>query len=159
MPDLSREGPFDVLQDHPDSGASPRILDGMPGCQYPLTSYDEEHGGPDFTPTYGVQLYDPRLLEYAGAPNSYSERERHGETGAGATADILRRPGTEEEVAANHMLGFHLYTADRQTPSICTQRGVLVSSLLVSPMGKSSQRSGLTRMGHSQRSMIPLAVS
>ena len=34
MPDLSREGPFDVLQDRPDSGASPQVLDGVRGCQY-----------------------------------------------------------------------------------------------------------------------------
>ena len=67
MPDLSREGPFDVLQDHPDSGASPRVLDGVRGCQYRMTSYDEEHGGPDFTPAYGIQLHDPPLLEYVGA--------------------------------------------------------------------------------------------
>ena len=71
--DLSREGPFDVLQDRQDrqdSGASPRILDGMQGCQYRMTSYDEDHGGPDFMPAYGVQLHDPRLLEYMGAPES-----------------------------------------------------------------------------------------
>ena len=54
MPDLSREGPFDVLQDLPDSGASPRVLDGVRGCQYRMTSYDEESGGPDFTPTNGI---------------------------------------------------------------------------------------------------------
>ena len=35
-----------------------------------MTSYDEEHSGPDFTPAYGVQLHDPRLLEYVGAPES-----------------------------------------------------------------------------------------
>ena len=67
MPDLSREGPFDVLQDRPDSGASPRVLDGVRGCQYRMTSYDEAHGGPDFTPAYGIQLHDPRLLENVGA--------------------------------------------------------------------------------------------
>ena len=55
MPDLSREGPFDVLQDRPDSGASPRVLDGVQGCQYCMTSYDEESGGPDFTPAYGIR--------------------------------------------------------------------------------------------------------
>ena len=70
IPDLSREGPFDVHQDHPHSGASPRILDGMQGCQFRMTSYDEEHSGPDFTPAYGVQLHDPRLLEYVGVPES-----------------------------------------------------------------------------------------
>ena len=69
-PDLSREGPFDVLQDCPDSGASPRVLDGVWGCQYRITSYDEAHGGPDFMPAYGIQLHDPRLLEYMGAPES-----------------------------------------------------------------------------------------
>ena len=70
MPDLSREGPFDVLQDRPDSGASPRVLDGVRGCQYRNTSYGEEHGGPDFMPAYGIQLHDPQLLEYVGAPES-----------------------------------------------------------------------------------------
>ena len=32
FPDLSLEGPFDVHQDWPVSGASPRVLDGMWGC-------------------------------------------------------------------------------------------------------------------------------
>ena len=35
-----------------------------------MTSYDEEGGGPDFTPAYSVQLHDPRLLKYVGAPES-----------------------------------------------------------------------------------------
>ena len=35
-----------------------------------VNSYDEEHSGPDFTPAYGVQLHDPHLLEYVGAPES-----------------------------------------------------------------------------------------
>ena len=35
-----------------------------------MTSYNEAHGGPDFTPAYGIQLHDPRLLEYVGAPES-----------------------------------------------------------------------------------------
>ena len=70
MPDLSREGPFDVHQDSSASDASPRVLDGMQGCQYRMTSYDEQNGGPDFSPAYGIQLHDPRLLEYVGAPES-----------------------------------------------------------------------------------------
>ena len=70
IPDLSREGPFDVHQDRPHLSTLPRILDGMQGCQFRTTSYDEEHSGPDFTPAYGVQLHDPRLLEYVGAPES-----------------------------------------------------------------------------------------
>ena len=39
----------------------------MQECQYRLTSYDEGHGGPDFTPAYGIQLHDPRLSEYGCA--------------------------------------------------------------------------------------------
>ena len=35
-----------------------------------MTSYDEETSGPHFTPAYSVQLHDPRLLEYVGAPES-----------------------------------------------------------------------------------------
>ena len=70
MPDLSREGPFDIHQDCWTSGASPRVLDSMRGCQYRMTSYDEENGGPDFNPAYGIHLHDPRLLEYVGAPES-----------------------------------------------------------------------------------------
>ena len=64
LPDLSLEGPFDVHQDRPVSGASPRVLNGMRGCQYRMTSYDQDSDGPDFSPAYGVQLHDPRLLEY-----------------------------------------------------------------------------------------------
>ena len=70
VPDLSREGPFAVHQDRPHSGASPRLLDGIQGCRFRMTSYDEEHSGPDFTPAYVVQLHDPLLLEYVGAPES-----------------------------------------------------------------------------------------
>ena len=47
LPDLSLEGPFDVHQDRTVSGASPRVLDGMRGCQYCMTSYDQDSGGPD----------------------------------------------------------------------------------------------------------------
>ena len=70
MPDLSLEGPFDVHQDRPTSGASPRVLDDMRGCQYRMTSYDQESGGPDFSPAYGIQLHNPRLLAYVSAPES-----------------------------------------------------------------------------------------
>ena len=66
----TREGPFDVYQDRPHSGASPCFLDGGQGCQFRMTSYDEELSGPDFSPAYGVQLHDPHLLEYVGAPES-----------------------------------------------------------------------------------------
>ena len=70
VPDLSREGPFDIHQDHPHCVASPRLLQDTQGCPFRMTSYDEETSGPDFTPAYGVQLHDPRLLEYVGAPES-----------------------------------------------------------------------------------------
>ena len=55
MPDLSLEGPFDVHQDRPVSGASPRVLDGMRGGHCCMTSYDQESGGPDLW----IQLHDP----------------------------------------------------------------------------------------------------
>ena len=32
VPDLSREGPFDIHHDRPHSGASPRLLDDVQGC-------------------------------------------------------------------------------------------------------------------------------
>ena len=70
VPDLSHEGPFDIHQDHPRSVASPRLLQDTQGCPFRMTSYDEETNGPDFTPAYGVQLHDPCLLEYVGAPES-----------------------------------------------------------------------------------------
>ena len=35
-----------------------------------MTSYDVESDGPNFAPAHGVQLHDPRLLEYVGAPDS-----------------------------------------------------------------------------------------
>ena len=41
VPDLSREGLFDVHQDRPHSGASPRLLQGTQGCPFRMTSYDE----------------------------------------------------------------------------------------------------------------------
>ena len=70
VPDLSREGPFDIHQGHQHSGASPRLRQDNQGCPFRLTSYDTEEGGPDLSPVYGVQLHDPRLLEYVGAPES-----------------------------------------------------------------------------------------
>ena len=70
MPDLSQEGPFDVHQHASESGTSPRVLDCLPGCQYMMTSYDEENNRSDFSPAYRIHLHDPRLLEYVGAPES-----------------------------------------------------------------------------------------
>ena len=70
MPDLSREGPFDVHQDASGSGASPRVLDSLRGCQYSMTSYDEDTNRSEFNPAYGIHLHDQRLLEYVGPPES-----------------------------------------------------------------------------------------
>ena len=49
------------------SGASPRVLDSLPICQYRMTSYDEENTRSDVSPAYGIHLHDPRLLEYVRA--------------------------------------------------------------------------------------------
>ena len=70
MPDLSREGPFDVHQDASESEATPQVLDNFPGCQYRMTSYDDDVDRSDLSPAYGIHLHDPRLLEYVGAPES-----------------------------------------------------------------------------------------
>ena len=70
IPDLSREGPFDVHQDSSESGASPRVLDSLLGCQYRMASYDEDADRSDFSLAYGIHLHDPRLLEYVGVPES-----------------------------------------------------------------------------------------
>ena len=69
-PDLSREGPFDIHQDNLCSSASPQLLPDTQGCLFRMTSYDEGTGGPNFAPAYGVQLHNPHLLEYVGAPES-----------------------------------------------------------------------------------------
>ena len=50
--------------------ASPQLLQDTQGCLFRMASYDVEAGGQNFSPTYGVQLHDPRLLEYIGAPES-----------------------------------------------------------------------------------------
>ena len=61
MPDLS--GRFGV-------GATPQVLDSLPGCQYRMTSYDDHTDRSNLNPAYGLHLHDPRLLEYVGAPVS-----------------------------------------------------------------------------------------
>ena len=66
-PDLSREGPFDASDVVPDEGQSPLILDGMEGCQYRMTSYDERDPSSN---AHGIHMHDPRVIEYMGAPES-----------------------------------------------------------------------------------------
>ena len=70
MPDLSREGPFDVHQDASESGATSQVLDSLLGFQYRMTSYDDDADRSDLNPAYGLHLHDPRLLEYVGVPES-----------------------------------------------------------------------------------------
>ena len=69
-PDLSREGPFDACDVVPDAGQSPLILDGMEGCQYRMTSYEERQPSSNTDPSYGIHMHDPRVIEYMGAPES-----------------------------------------------------------------------------------------
>ena len=69
-PDLTREGPFDVSEVEPDPGQSPLVLNSMPGCQFRMTSYDEQDRQGDLDPAYGIHLHDPRMMEYMGAPES-----------------------------------------------------------------------------------------
>ena len=69
--DCPREGPFDAHHDRQDSTTSPQLL----YCKrlrvvYFVTSYDAESDGPNFSLEHGVQLTDPRFLEYVGAPES-----------------------------------------------------------------------------------------
>ena len=69
-PDVSREGPFDVhrVRHHPDTPL--RSRQDSQGCPFRITSYDLEIEESDFSQDYGVQLHDPRLPEYVGAPKS-----------------------------------------------------------------------------------------
>ena len=68
--DRPREGPFDVHHDRQRSATSPQLLQETQGCLFRMTSYDMESDGPNFSPEHGVQLNDPRFLEYVGAPES-----------------------------------------------------------------------------------------
>ena len=70
VPDVSREGPYDVYDVLPESGQSPLILNSLPGCQYRMTSYDDRDSRVDLDPAYGIHLHDPRMMEYMGAPES-----------------------------------------------------------------------------------------
>ena len=69
-PHLTREGPFDVSEVEPDPGQSPLVLNSMPGCQFRMTSYDEQDRRGDLDPAYGIHLHDPRMMEYMGAHES-----------------------------------------------------------------------------------------
>ena len=68
--DRQREGPFDAHHDRQGSPTSPQLLQKTQGCLFRMTSYDAESDGPNFSPEHGVQLTDPRFLEYVGALES-----------------------------------------------------------------------------------------
>ena len=74
--DRVTEGLFDIHQDGSRSLPSPRILQDNQGCLFRMTSYDVQSDGPNFAPEHGVQLHDPRLLEYVGAPESARQTSR-----------------------------------------------------------------------------------
>ena len=59
-----------MIQDALESGATRQVLNSLPGCHYRMTSYDDSVDRSDLNPAYGFHLHDPRLLEYAGAPES-----------------------------------------------------------------------------------------
>ena len=62
---VSREGLFDAYCSPMDTGDSPLIATGLPGCLFRITSYT----GPavaDTNPAFGMQLHHPRFLEFIG---------------------------------------------------------------------------------------------
>ena len=67
-PDLSREGPFNACDVVPDAGQSPLVLDGMEGCQYRMTSYEERAPSSNMDPSYGIHMHDPRVDRIHGGP-------------------------------------------------------------------------------------------
>ena len=69
-PDLTREGPFDVSEVEPEPGQSPLVLNSMQGCQFRMTSYDDQDSRGDLDLAYGIHLHDPSMMEYMGAPES-----------------------------------------------------------------------------------------
>ena len=63
--DVFREGPFDAYCSPMDTGDSPLVATGLPGCPYRITSYT----GPAVTytnPAFGMQLHHPWFLEFIG---------------------------------------------------------------------------------------------
>ena len=82
--DVSREGPFDAYSSPMDTGDSPLITTGLPGCPYRITSYT----GPavaDTNPAFGMQLHHTQFLEFIGA------FERGGYSGSGSRSTAGRR--------------------------------------------------------------------
>ena len=67
--DIVREGPFDVGATPMETEDSPLMNTSMPGFPYRMTSY-RGTAMVDADTRYGLQLHDPRFLEFMGAPES-----------------------------------------------------------------------------------------
>ena len=88
---VSREGLFDAYCSPMDTGDSPLVATGLPGCLYRITSST----GPavaDTNPAFGMQLHHPRFLEFIGAPESARLLYR-------STTLWIQRMGEEDAVA------------------------------------------------------------
>ena len=48
-------------------GASPRVLDSLRGCQYHMTSYDEDTSSSKFIPAYGNRLDSSAVVRNIGS--------------------------------------------------------------------------------------------
>ena len=62
--DVSREGPFDTYSSLMDTGDSPLVTTGLPGCPYRITFYTSPAVA-DTNPTFGMQLHHHRFPELA----------------------------------------------------------------------------------------------
>ena len=69
-PDVSREGPVDVHRVRHHLATPLRSCQDGQGCPFRITSFDLEIKETDSSQEYGVQLHDPCLLKYVGAPES-----------------------------------------------------------------------------------------
>ena len=67
--DVSRQGPFNTYGLPMDTGDSPLVATGLPGCLCRITSYTDPAVA-DTNPAYGMQLHHPRFLEFIGAQES-----------------------------------------------------------------------------------------
>ena len=68
VPDLSREGLFDIYRDRRQSEATPRLCQDSQGCPFRITSYDLEIDGSDFSPELWCTTPRPTLTGVCGRP-------------------------------------------------------------------------------------------
>ena len=90
--DVSWEGLFDAYSSPMDTGNSPLVAAGLPGCPYRITSYTGLAVA-DTNPAYGMQLHHPRFLEFIDAPESARLLYR-------SPTFWIQRMGEEDDVAA-----------------------------------------------------------